>query len=354
VRNECVVLENSKGKEVMFVNDSEWVDALTNEIAYKRYMEHNFRQGLAAKTNFVEYFENENCKTLDVSNEPALYEAQLPKLLYKSLFFHPKLKELNLSKTELRGNLLQDLMDVLIALKKHSKIEALILDSNGITKDNIGYICKYLESDSSFSVRKFSICDNPIGDEAMQSFAESVAARFDTMNASSKSKSSLPFTELGLSGTRMGDQTLFTMMTFFEQINRVFKERGIEEHKEGMSVKMADNLITDNGMRAFAKVLGKFQALREIDLSNNQRLTNISFRNLLNGLKKNLSVVKLEYTKNEIDPRTLAGLFGHLSDNFLLKRLSLTFDRRLVEAFLGVQEVVMDFYKVKLSSSDGC
>ena len=345
VRNECIILENSKGKEVTFVNDSEWVDALNNEIAYRRYMEYCLRQGSAPKASLVEYFENENCKVLDNSNE-IFFDQQLSKLLFKSLFFHPKLKELNLSKTDMRGTLLQDLMEILSSLKKHSKIEVLILDSNEITKDMVDYINKYLESESSFSIKKFSICNNPIGDEAMQSFIETISARFEKMNLINKGKPSLPFSELGLSGTRMGDQTIFTMMTFFDQINRAFKDRGIEEHREGMILKMADNMITDNGMRAFSKILGRFQALRELDFSNNTRLTTTSFTNLMNGLKKNLSVIKVGYTKNQIDPKVLAGLFGYLSDNFLLKRLSITFDQRLVETFLGVQEVTMDFYKV--------
>ena len=349
VQSQCISLENSRGKTVNFVSDDDWKITLENSMAHKRYMLVMFKENLVPKACMLEYFENEGCRALDLSQEN-INDPQLMTLVYNSLRFHPKLKELNLSRCQIRGRLLDNLIDILLNLKKTNRIEVLNLDSNGIISEMMDPIHKYLSSDTSFALKKLSLSYNPIGDQGLQSFFEVLYSRFVKMNSDSKSKLELPLGELSLSGTKMGDQSIFSLITTFEQITKTFKERGVEDHRELISIKMAENLISDNGMIAFSYAISNFRALKELDLSNNVRVTNKSFSYLLNSLGKGSSVSRLDYLKNAIDVKTLEGLFASLADNFLLKRLSITITEKMIEAFIVDKEVIRDFYKITTES----
>lgn len=345
-RNQCITLEQVKGRDLTLVNDSDWRILLMNEIAFKAYMEHVRENKLPPKASIIAYFESENSRMLDLS-QGSFESPQLNKIMYASLYFHPKLKELNLSNTQVKDKQLEELISVLMNLKKSTRLEVLSLDSNGITKDMMIHITKYIESENSFGLRKLSLCNNPLGDDGCQTFMESMLSRFDKMNNEIKiTKVVLPFTDLYLSGTRLGDQSIFTLITLFDKINKKLGDTIIEDHLDMMGLRVADNMVSDNGIMALSKALTSFQGMKELDLSNNVRLTGNSFNNLLVHLKKSTSMTHLGYHKNALDEESLGDLFGNLADNFLLKKIGLTLNLRLIQTFIGSQDVMMDFYKI--------
>jgi len=349
--NDCILVQQPKGRDLIIFYDDEWKEVLSNEMAHKRYVELVWEKERKADIAVIDYFEDEDCKTLNLSNEkindPILY-----KFIYDSFRYHPKLKELNLAKCQIKERLLQDLFKSLKSLKKSTKLEALNLDSNGITKEMINDILDYLESEISFSLKKFSLNFNPIGDTGVQALLESMLTRFEKMNAEKKKLISLPFTELGLSGTRMADQSVFTLTAVFQEISRVLGEKGFEDHKELMKLEMAFNMISDNGMNALSKSLTTFHGIRELDLSSNLRLTGACFDTLMINLRKNASLEKLDYRKNALNLKGMENLFSNLADNFLLKRINVTINYKLTEAFVETKDMIMDFYKVALENPE--
>ena len=92
-RNQCITLEQVKGRDLTLVNDSDWRIILMNEIAFKAYMEHIRENKLPLKTSLLAYFESENSRKLDLSHG-GFDNLQINKLVYGSLYFHPKIKEL--------------------------------------------------------------------------------------------------------------------------------------------------------------------------------------------------------------------------------------------------------------------
>jgi len=348
---DCIVVEQSKGRELTIFYEEEWKAVLSNEMANKRYMELGWENKKKPSIGMIEYFEDENCKTINLSNEklddPILYN-----FIYDSFRYHPKLKELNLAKCQLNGELLKSLFKTLKTLKKSIKIESLNLDSNGITKEMLDDISDYLESEISFSLKKFYINFNPIGDNGVQTLLESMLTRFERINSEKKKIVMLPFTELGLSGTRMADQSVFTLTTVFQEINKKLGDRGFEDNKELMKLEMAFNMISDNGMNALSNSLTTFHGIRELNLSSNLRLTGVCFDILMTNLRKNVSLEKLDYRKNALNMKGLENLFENLTENFLLKKINVTMNHKLSEAFVERKDVIMDFYKIVFENQE--
>jgi len=352
VSSRCLTIQQVKGRDLVLVNDNDWKYVLANEMAFKRYMEFVFEHQKKVNISLVEYFEDEDCKVLNLSKDN-LSDVILHKFIYDSLHSHNKIKELNLAKSHVKGKQLEELFENLSTLKKSCRIEVLNLDSNGITQESMDIIASYLQTEVSFSLKKLTLSNNPIGDEGVQKLLEGLLTRFEKMNSDTKKKTVvLPLIELNLSNTRMGDQSIFTLITVFEQINKRLGDKNIDDHKDLLQLKMADNMISDNGMRALSKALTTFYGLKELDLSNNVRLTGAAFDYLMGHMKKSKSLAEINYNKNAIDLKGLENLFANLAENFLLKRLKVSITIKQVAAFLNSKDVIMDFYKIVAEKRD--
>ena len=355
VSSRCLTIQQLKGRELILQNDIEWKNALSNEMAFKKYMEFVFENQKKVNVNLVEYFEDEDCKVLNLSQDN-IHDVILQKFIAESLHSHQKLKELNLTKCQIKGKQLEDLLFNLSNMRKSSRLEVLNLDSNGITQESMEFVASYLKTEVSFSLKKLTLSNNPIGDEGVQKLLEGMLTRFEKMNADLKKRTILPLTELDLCNTRMGDQSIFTLITVFEQINKRLGDKTIDDHKDLLQLNLADNMISDNGLRALAKSLTTFYGVKELNLSNNVRLTGAAFDYLMAHLKKSKSLAEISYHKNAIDIRGLENLFMNLAENFLLKRLKVSISMKQVAAFLNAKDVIMDFYKIvpeKKENSNG-
>jgi len=347
VKKKCMVLAKGKGREMIFLADyvgAPWKELLSNQIAWKLYMEYVREKRIEPKASLVRYFNTEDSKDLNIE-DVILEHKTLPSLIAESLSYHHKLKELYLSNAGINGEYLERFMKGLIHNKK-AHIEIMILDNNGITREHVNYINEYLQSESSFSLKKLSLSGNHLGDFGAQDLADGLGQRLIKINSDVKKELSLPILELILSDCKIGDPGLFGLVGLFDKILKKFSNRGFEVQKELMRFNLSHNAFSDNGLKAFAKMLKRFNGLSELDISHNYRLTADGFKYLIKALKKNYSLATLKYYGNYIDTACLLILLDSLNDNYILKNIGLTIKREAVDGILTKEELVMRYFNI--------
>lgn len=318
-----------------------WKILLMNQIAYKNYMDYIKKLGVSPDSALIEYFNSEYSKVLKMKDVEIIDKVVL-NLLFDSLDYHSKLKEIIFSGAGLTTQNVSRLFQVLTATK--IKLEVLSLDDNSLGSEAAPIIGEYLASEASFSIRRLSLRHNPLGDSGMQELCERISSRVSAMGKGNHI--SLPFYELDLEGVRMSDQGMFSLIGLLERIKSKIGEKGFEDLPSLMKLNLANNLFTDNSLKAFSRLLGTYPGIQEINLSYNHRISSDSFCMLINELKQNYSLEHLYYHGNDIDLKGLKAFVISIADNPALRIIKFNFKRDHLSLLMQKEEMMMRYFTI--------
>eukprot|EP00330_Aristerostoma_sp_ATCC50986_P009804 CAMPEP_0114578840 /NCGR_PEP_ID=MMETSP0125-20121206/3334_1 /TAXON_ID=485358 ORGANISM="Aristerostoma sp., Strain ATCC 50986" /NCGR_SAMPLE_ID=MMETSP0125 /ASSEMBLY_ACC=CAM_ASM_000245 /LENGTH=154 /DNA_ID=CAMNT_0001769221 /DNA_START=3381 /DNA_END=3845 /DNA_ORIENTATION=+ len=154
----------------------------------------------------------------------------------------------------------------------------------------MSHLIRFLLTENSFNVKIISLNNNDIGDDAIAELMENFIERYNKMNVEKNYRKRLPFVQLSMSNVNLGDKGFFSFLNTLDNIKKKITERSIEDIPELMTLDLSRNKISDNSLKAFAKMLTGLNMIQTLDLSHNKRLSSEGFRHLIRDLAKNCSV----------------------------------------------------------------
>lgn len=343
----CMVIPEGKDGKLIFMLDHvgwPWKYLLTNQIAYKSYLEFLQQQDIHPDSAMINYFLIDSTETVDLSGVIVAGPEKL-QLMFDSFSFHHGLKEVKLTNARISIAVFEKLLKALD--NKRNRIEALILDDCGITVDYLPYLEKFLQAEASFNLVTLSLAGNPLGDKGVQKLCDTLYGRFNTINTKGKTRNlQLPLLSLNLARIGMADQGLFALIGLFDKIYKVMDAKGEHTFDKLMTLNFSENSISDNPMKAMINLISYFQVVETLDLSSNARLTEESFKALLKGLCKSYSCSKVLYHKNKIDEECVETMLQSLEDNFILKNFTITIPKALYKSLSQNFKMIMKYYKI--------
>lgn len=139
-------LAEGQSRMLTFINrdsGAEWRKLLSNQIAYKSYLEFIEKEKIKPSKLMIEYFNNKNSESLNLSDlgfkkkasinaDAELFEEKvmpLVELVTDSLVYHPRLRELNFNRLGIGNKLIKMLMIALRTPQYRLRLEKLNLDS---------------------------------------------------------------------------------------------------------------------------------------------------------------------------------------------------------------------------------
>ena len=345
----CFLMEEGISRNLTFLLDfvgQSWRSLLSNQIAYRYYIEyaHNNEKNLSKQ--IVEYFNEPGATLLNLSNVE-FQDAKIYELIYETFNLHNRLSQLILIKSGLNNNSLKSLFKALISDKK-CKLEILMLDDNSMNRESMSLINNYLGSEAASELRILTLNKNNFSDAGIQSLLDTLRNRFDKLNQDIKKNEGiiLPLSVIGLSAIKMTDQGLFGLISLFDMIHKKASIEGYCSNYDMLSLDISDNLISDNGLKAFSKLFEYFHGIRELNLSNSESLNGKSFQILMTQLKSNYSLQTLYYQNNVIDEECINLLLRTLEENFVIKKVALTCKKIHYGILISKYEMVMKYFQL--------
>ena len=156
----------------------------------------------------------------------------------------------------------------------------------------------------------------------------------------------LPLEILNLANIKMTDQGFFALVSSFEKIHKLNKSNGLTEYTSFLSLNISENLMTDNSLKSFIHLLEDFSPFSSLDLSKCKKIKSYIVKNLVNVLKKQGSLVYLNYAENEVEVEGFLNLFECLEENYVIRGVKITIPYGIYERVLEGMGELHQFFEI--------
>ncbi|KRX05252.1 hypothetical protein PPERSA_00553 [Pseudocohnilembus persalinus] len=254
------------------------------------------------------------------------------------LQLHPQIIEIDFTNQMLKSNFLINLFETLLSEKIKINLKILKLDGNEIDVFSLPYLRQYLVHPKSFLIQYISVSNTEGGDQQAQFFSQIIEERHRYLRIKYKDdpeQYQIPFRYIGLSQIGMTD-ILF------------------DDYDDYYILDISKNLITENSLRQIGNLLS-FNAIKELDISNNPRINQIYNQYFFYCLEENYSLTHLNLSNLTLTKRCQMAIQKVLANNFVLQEIKLSFNYQHFQQWKqqeNLQNSYFKYYNIDYQISD--